>query len=35
MVKKNSIVSASELKGLLEGDQDVLNTDFRAALTAR
>jgi putative transposase len=32
MVRKNSIVSASELKGLLEGDQDVLKELVRAVV---
>jgi putative transposase len=32
MVRKNSIVSASELKGLLEGDQDVLKELVRTVI---
>jgi putative transposase len=32
MVRKNSIVSASELKGLLEGEQDVLNELVRTVV---
>ena len=32
MVRKNSIVSASELKGLLEGDQDVLKELVRTVV---
>ena len=32
MVRKNSIVSSSELKGLLEGEQDVLKELVRAVV---
>ncbi|WP_043774332.1 transposase, partial [Desulfomicrobium escambiense] len=32
MVRKNSILSSSELKGLLEGEQDVLKELVRAVV---